>query len=336
MKFGVRLLGNYLGNSPDLVGLAVHAERNGFDSCWFAHDPFMRSSWALIPAVAARTERIVLGTNFKPYSVDPSEIVMYAVTLDELTSGRVVLGVGSHGKRGFDSLGLADNFDLLNTTRECVEIIRRTLRGGVGYDGNIFRWGSDCYLRFKPLREKIPIYISGGNEEMFRLSGEIGDGTLPMATPPESAEYPLKFVAEGAKKAGRNIDDISRVACVWLSVSKDGKAAEDALRYVIAYFSPGMKFRPWALQKIGLTPADFAPIEELVMKRDYEGAKKLVSDNMMKLAIVGTPNDCIEQIERLERNGITQVSIGAPLGPDPKEAIGLIGSQIIPHFRSDK
>lgn len=336
MKFGVRFLGNYIGKAQDLIGLAVLSERSGFDSCWFAHDPFMRSSWALIPAVAVKTERIAIGTNFKPYSVDPSEILTYIVTLDELSGGRTILGIGSHGVRGFDSLGLTNDFDLAATTRESVDIIRSMLKGAVGYKGNVFKWGRDCYLRFNPTRQNIPIYISGGNEEMFRLSGEIGDGTLPMATPPRSVEYPLQLVAESAKKAGRNIDDIERVACVWMSVSKDGAMAEDAMRYVIAYFSPGMKYRPWALKEIGLTASDFTPIEDLVMKGNYEGAKKLVTDKMMKLAIAGTPDDCIREIEYLKKAGITTISIGGPLGVTPQDGIRLIGSEIIPYFRMNK
>jgi 5,10-methylenetetrahydromethanopterin reductase len=69
-----------------------------------------------------------------------------------------------------------------------------------------------------------------------------------------------------------------------------------------------------------------------VDRGETEAAARLVTDEMLRLAIVGTPSDVIEQIEQLEALGVTQISIGGPLGPDPDLAIQLIGRRIIPHF----
>ena len=71
MIFGLRLLGGYLGDTRMLVKLGVLAEKAGFDFCWFAHDPFMRSSWVTATAIATLTTKIKLGLNFKPYTIDP-------------------------------------------------------------------------------------------------------------------------------------------------------------------------------------------------------------------------------------------------------------------------
>jgi 5,10-methylenetetrahydromethanopterin reductase len=66
---------------------------------------------------------------------------------------------------------------------------------------------------------------------------------------------------------------------------------------------------------------------------DYDGARAAVTQEMTKLAVVGSPKDAIAKIEMLAEAGVTQVSIGGPLGPDPGAAIRLIGEQVIPYFR---
>lgn len=78
---------------------------------------------------------------------------------------------------------------------------------------------------------------------------------------------------------------------------------------------------------------DFDPIKQRLAAGDYAGAEALVNDDMMKLALVGTPREIVPRIEPLLEAGITQVSLGGPLGPDPGRAIELLGSQVLPHFR---
>ncbi len=79
--------------------------------------------------------------------------------------------------------------------------------------------------------------------------------------------------------------------------------------------------------------ADFEPLKRLIVERDYAGAAAKVSDSMLRLAIIGSPAEVIERIEWLAEAGITQVNLGGPLGPDPAEAIRLMGSDVIPRFR---
>ena len=85
--------------------------------------------------------------------------------------------------------------------------------------------------------------------------------------------------------------------------------------------------------KIGLSSEDFDPIREALEERDFEGARGLMTDEMAELAVHGTPDDCVDRIEGLIDQGLTHVRFGPPLGPDPAEAIRLIGEEIIPHFR---
>ena len=126
VSFGIRFLDD-LAPAKTLVEWAALAEKKGFDYCWFAHDIFCKNSWAMTVAVAMATEKILIGSvGTNPYSTDPSEIATYVATLDELSEGRAVLGLGLHTEKMVEWLGLKAD-DMITRTRESIEIIRRLL-----------------------------------------------------------------------------------------------------------------------------------------------------------------------------------------------------------------
>jgi len=331
MKFGLRLIG-YLGNTHEIVRLAKLAEEAGFDYVWFPHDTFMANTWVLTSAVAANTSRVRIGgVGINPYTTDPAEIATYIATLDDLSDGRAVLGLGLHTEGMVEWTGV-DASDHIQRTREAVEIIRGLLRGEtVDYDGEAFQWTDQCYLRFKPRRDEVPIYVCAFGPEYLALSGAVGDGSLPMITPPESAARMVKMITDGARAAGRDPAEVDIAGCGWLSLAEKQGDATAVLREMIAYFGPHLE-EP-ALATIGLTAADFEPLRRLVDAGRYEEAAAAVTEDMFGLAINGTPKDVIGQIERLAEAGITQANLGGPLGPDPDEAIRLMGQEVIPYFR---
>jgi 5,10-methylenetetrahydromethanopterin reductase len=173
--------------------------------------------------------------------------------------------------------------------------------------------------------------VSSFGDDFHELAGEIGDGCQPMLTPPADARYVVTAIERGIARAGRNRQAFTVSGCAWLSLSADGALAAAKMRGMIAYFGPYLEER--ALNRVGLTRADFAPVRARIEVGDYQGAQALVTDEMLKLAIVGTPREVIRQIEDLARDGIDEVGFGGPLGPDPAEAIELFGREVVPHFR---
>lgn len=330
MRFGIRFI-QYLGGSRRLVELAVLAERAGFEFVWFPHDTFMRNTWVLTSAVAEHTSTIRVGSvGTNPYTTDPAEIATYVATLDELSAGRAVLGLGLHTREMVEWTGI-DAADYLGRTREAVAIIRSLLNGETAaHRGKAFHWTDQCYLRFEPARAEIPIYVCAFGPDYLALSGAIGDGSLPMITPPESAAYMVPAIHAGAHAAGRDPRDLDIAGCAWLSISERRAEATDVLRKMIAYFGPYMESP--ALETVGLTPADFAPLKKLVAAGRYLEAEAAVDERMFDLAIAGTPKEVIARIERLADLGVTQVNLGGPIGPDPAAAIQLLGERVIPYF----
>ena len=334
MKFGLRLA-DWFGTTQNMVELAVLAEKNGFDYCWVSHDVFMRSSFVTLTSIANHTSRMVLGnTILNPYTMNPAELAMFLASLDELTRGRAVCGISAGGLEYMKWLGIPAQKPLTRT-REAVELIRLLLSGRVAeYDGEEFRWSKQCYMRYKPVRSRIPVYIGGQGDKMLEFSGAAGDGALPILYPPDFADYAVKKISEGARKAGRDPRDVDIAGCVWMSIAKDREAAVvNPLKELIAYFGPLLGAK--GLAAAGLTHEEFAPIHDTFEKKGLGEAIRLVTPKMLRLAIHGSADDCTAELEKLEKAGVNQVLIGAPLGPNPKESINVIGKKIIPRFGSD-
>jgi 5,10-methylenetetrahydromethanopterin reductase len=320
------------GSTADALRYAVLAERYGLECVWYCQDLFQRDVWVFLTAAAASTDKIDLGTGIvTPYTVNPAELAMHAATLDEFSGGRVRLGVSIGAVEFLKWVGITVR-NPLSAMRESFEILRRLFRGeSVEFDGKVFKgWTRGAYMRFKSFREEIPLYLGAQSPRMLELIGEIADGGLPLLFPPEYIEEVLEYIKKGANRARRRVEDIDVVGCLWFSVSKDPEAAKNQLRELVTFYGPHLARE--MIGKIGLSPEDFNPIREALGKRDHGIARALMTDEMADLAIHGTPDDCVERIENLIERGLTHVRFGPPLGPDPVEAIKLIGEDITPHF----
>ncbi len=334
MKFGLRLA-DWFGTTQNMVELAVLAEKNGFDYCWVSHDVFMRSSFVTLTSIANRTNRMILGnTILNPYTTNPAEVAMFVASLDELTGGRAVCGISAGSLEYMKWLGIPTEKPLTRTI-EAVDLIRLLLSGKVAsYDGAEFHWSEQCYMRYRPFRSKVPVYIGGQGDRMLEYSGAAGDGALPILYPPEFAGYAVGKIREGIKKSGRNRKEVDIAGCVWMSIAKDKAAATiDPLKELVAYFGPLLGEK--GLAAVGLTHEQFAPVHEAFKKKGLSEAIKLVTPEMLRLAISGSPDDCIAKVEKLQKAGVNQVLIGAPLGPNPRDSINMIGKEIIPRFRGE-
>jgi len=335
LRFSISLNSGH-GPTAEAVRLAVLAEKNGLECVWYCQDLFQRDVWVFLTAAAAHTKKIDLGTGIvTPYTVNPAELAMHAATLDEYSGGRVRLGVSVGAVEFLRWVGIEARRPL-SAMRESIELIRRLLKGErVEHEGRVFRgWTRDAYMRFEPLRDRIPVYLGAQSRRMLELTGEIADGGLPLLFPPEYIEDVLGHISRGAARAGRRIEDVDVVGCIWFSVSDDPEAAMDALRGLVSFYGPHLA--PEMIGKVGLRPEDFDPIREALSAQDYERARALVTEEMARIAIHGTPEDCVERIDRLIDRGLTHVRFGPPLGPNPEETIRLIGEEIIPHFEERK
>jgi 5,10-methylenetetrahydromethanopterin reductase len=324
MKFSIRL-NNDLPVERYPV-LAMAAERAGFDQLWVSDDLFLRGVWPILSACALATSRIELGTCIvNPYTMHPAEIAMQAAALDELSGGRVNLGMAAGAGEFLDWVGLP-HARPLETTAAAIRTLRALFAGKRGAP----QWGEQARLRFET--RPIPIYLGATGPRMQRLIGELADGGLPLLFPPEHFTAVRALVREGAAAAGRPEDAIDLAACIWVSVDEDRAAAEAALREKIAYYGAAMGTA--VLSRLGVTAAELEPMDRAAqIDGDLERARALVPPAMLQIGIAGSARDLLPRLEGLVAAGARHLSFGPPLGPDPLHAIETLGTWVLPHVR---
>ena len=329
MRFSLRFNNDL--PARDYPALARAAEAAGFDQFWVSDDLFLRSAPVLLTAVALATERIQIGTCIvNPYTLHPAEMAMMAATLDEISGGRFLLGLAAGAAEFLKWVGIPQDKPR-TAVIETIHALKRLFAGETApLDGAFLHWTEEAWLRF-PARP-IPIYLGAMSPAMLEAIGAEADGGLPLLLPPEHYETVLPLIRAGADRAGRSLDSLDLAACVWVSISDDRAAAEDALREKIAYYGHAMSPLIWG--RMGVTRAGFDPIERAMMiERDAEKAKRLVTPDMLTIGLAGTAADLLPRLERLVERGARHLSFGPPLGPDPLAAIEALGKDVLPHFR---
>jgi 5,10-methylenetetrahydromethanopterin reductase len=313
--------------------LARRAELAGFDQFWVSNDLFLRSVWVILAAATRATRRIQLGTCIvNPFTQHPAEIGMAAATLDELSGGRALLGISSGASDFLSWVGVHADQPVV-AVRETIQALRRLFAGDRRHpEGQFLRgWTDAAYLRM-PANRHIPIYVGAMSPRMLELVGFTADGGLPLLFPPEHLADVQGYISAGASKAGRDVSGVDVAACIWCSVSPHRDAAERALREKIAYY--GFSFSPLILQRLGVDRAELEAMHHAVMQdRDLERAMAMVPTAMLRIGVVGTASDLIPRLEHLVELGAQHLSFGPPLGPDPLEAIDVLGRHVLPHFR---
>ncbi len=185
------------------VARAKAAERLGFESVWTTQMPDARDASLVLAAYASHTQRVKLGTGVLPiYTRHPTAMAQMAASLDELSGGRFILGLGVSHKvtvEGMWGLRLENPVDAM---REYLTIVRTTLRdGGCGFEGRYFT-GRVAYSG--PRRADLPIMISALNPRMLQLAGELADGiVLYMCTPAYVRDHIVPAIRAGARKSGK-------------------------------------------------------------------------------------------------------------------------------------
>ncbi len=340
MRFSLRL-NNDLPVSA-YIELAQQAEKLGFDQIWVSSDLFYRSAPVILSAMALNTHRIHIGAGvLNPYTMHPAEIAAIAATLDEVSHGRFMLGLASGAAEFLGWVGMKHSKPLAEL-RQAVQTIRLLLRGERPADWDASpHWSKEAYLRFSPQRtaskRRIPIYIGAMGHRMLALAGEIGDGVLPLLFPPERYYTARRHVGAGLARRAVGVDanadakDFDFATCIWASASQDYHAARSVLAHKIAYYGGAMNDD--LLADMGVPKSDFEPITHaLLVKRNEAEAIALVTDDMLRIGVVGSATDIIERLEPLAADGAAHLSFGPPLGPDLKEAARIL-AEVAAHFR---
>jgi 5,10-methylenetetrahydromethanopterin reductase len=331
MKFGIEFVPNM--KYYELEYYVKLAEDSKFDFVWITDHYNNRNVYSILTILAMKTNTIKVGTGVtNPYHINPAVTASAIATINEISNGRAVLGIGAGDKVTFDRIGISWEKPLARM-REAVEIIRGLHSGKpVNYDGKIFKFNG-ARMDFKT--GYIPIYIGAQGPKMLQLAAELGDGVLINASHPKDFEVAKENIDAGLSKAGKDRSAFDTVAYASMSVDKDRDKARNAAKIVVAFIvagSPDVIF-----ERHGISAEDVQKVRDALnaafTKGDWPGVGKAVTDEMVDtFSISGTPDDVVERINELSKAGVTQVVAGSPIGPDKKKSINLIGKEIISKF----
>ena len=294
-------LGAFIGVGRSLdsaLGRVARAEELGYESVFVTHIGG-RDSITLLSAYACRTSRVRLGTGVIPiYARTPANMAQSFATLDELSGGRAIAGLGVSHKPVVEHWFGQSIDKPLAEMREYVAIVRAILTGEDPPPGEKFRTAFRL-TGWQPPRPDMPIYLAGLSPGMLRLAGEIADGVvLWLCNPSYIRDVVVPTVREGREKAGRNLDGFDIVAAVPAAVTDDPQTARESLREeVVPYFS--LPYYRAMLERSGLDP-DAGPTDEFL---DLLGA-------------IGSPDEAGASVRRYAESGASSPCIGGIRGTD--------------------
>ena len=235
------------------------AEELGYESIWTYQLPGTRDASLVLGAYAAGTQRIKLGTGVLPiYTRHPTAMVQMAATLDEVSGGRFILGIGVSHRVTVEGMWGMHLESPVDAMREYLTIVRTSIReGGSNFEGKFFtaRWSYSG-----PLRKDLPVMISALNPRMLELAGELADGVVLYMCPPRYiSEHVIPAVRAGREKVGKTMEGFEVVAAIDACATPDRASALQGYKATVDRYA-SLPFYRKAMEAGGMDPNKLAAI----------------------------------------------------------------------------
>jgi alkanesulfonate monooxygenase SsuD/methylene tetrahydromethanopterin reductase-like flavin-dependent oxidoreductase (luciferase family) len=292
---------------------AILADELGYDSFWIP-EAWGYEIFSLLTEIAVHTKQIKLGTGIvNCFSRSPGLLAMNAATVDDISEGRLILGLGTSGQRvieGFHGRAfdkpLTQLRDVIRVTKTLLAGKKLTESGAKLHDYRPFD------LAIKPVRADLPIYVAALKQKSITSIGELADGWIPTFWPYTALERGHRWIAEGAAKAGRDPSEIATAP--FTTVIPLGDTGIREARQIIAFYIGGMgDYYKELLSGFGYAD-ECKKIDELYKdKKTRSQAADAVTDEMIDaLSIAGDANYCIEELARRREYGIDLPILNLP------------------------
>jgi F420-dependent oxidoreductase-like protein len=293
--------------AQEQLELVLEAEKLGFDSVWTA-EAYGSDAATILAWLAGQTERIKLGSAiFQMPGRSAAMTAMTAATIDQLSNGRMLLGIGSSGPQVAEGWHGQRFGKQLQRTREYIDVVRLALsRERVVYKGETLELplpdgpGKALKLTIAPVQERMPIYLAAIGPKNTTLGAEIADGWIPTLFSPEHVSEFRPLLEEGFARAGngKGFDDFDIAPTVNVFVTDDVESARDAMRPYVALYVGGM----------GSRKANF--YNQLVQRYGFEDAAREVQDLYLEgkkeEAMAALPGELIDHISLCGPPGVVR------------------------------
>ena len=338
MKVAIGLGREAITDWDGVTTWATEAEKLGVDCLWTA-EGWAHDAMTPLAYLAAKTERLHLGTSIMQLGTrTPSLVAMTAMTLDAMSGGRFRLGVGSSGPQVIEGWHGIPFARPLARTREIVEIVQQIFRGEIlSYEGDFYQLplraggsGEGKALRpGAPQPENVPIYIASLGPKNLRMTGEMADGWLGGSFMPEYADLFLDPIREGARAAGRSIDEIDLQVggAVWFTDDVD--EAVRTLKPGLAFSIGAMGSRQHNFYNDAYRRQGFADeardVQRLWLSGERDKARARVPDEMVLSSNLIGDRQMIRERLRVYRDAGINTFRAGPRGRTVAERLDTLG-----------
>jgi probable F420-dependent oxidoreductase len=294
--------------------LAREAEDRGYSSIWIA-EVSGPDAFVTLATIAQNTRKADLATGVVPIQIrTPGAMAMGFLTLNELSGGRAIAGLGVSSPVIVERWHGAAYRKPVTAMRECVAIMRQLFTEGRSkFEGKVYT--SDFRLGFRAAQKPPRIYLAALNPPMLRLAGEVADGVLLNYSPPEAVPPMIAEIRAGAEKAGRQIGDIDIGIYLRMCIGHDPDAAIGAFKRELAGYAFVDAYNAM-FARYGMAE-EFAEVRRLWREGKRDDAANAISDRAAHaIAAFGPPAAGRSFVERFRAAGVTHPVI-FPIGPGP-------------------
>lgn len=296
------------------VRAARLADELGYDSFWIP-EAWGYEIFSLLAELALATKRIKLGTGIvNVFSRTPGLIAMSAATVDEISGGRFVLGIGTSGAKVIEGFHGRPFAKPLTQVRDVVRVVRTLLSGGKLSDaGAELASYRPFRLEMKPMRADVPIYVAALKQKAIESIGECADGWMPTFWPYDRLAEGRAWIAAGAARAGRDAKAIV-TAPFTSALPLAGPAGVQMARQLVSFYIGGMgDYYIELLSRFGWGDACKRIADLYADKTTRAQAADAVPDGMIEaLTVAGDPQHCLDELRRRRSFGVDLPILNLP------------------------
>jgi len=316
--------------AAEQLHIAQAAEELGYDSIWAA-EAYGSDAASVLAWLAAGTTRIKLGAGiFQIPARSAAMTAMTAATIDQLSSGRMLLGLGTSGPQVSEGWHGVRFPRQVERTRDYIAVVRMALaHKKVEYHGETMDLplpdgpGKVLKLTIRPVQDSIPIYLAVLGPKNVALAGEIADGWLPVFFSPEHVSRLKVPLEEGAARAGRTLDNFAIAPNVNVMISDDVASARDAMRPILALYIGGMGSREQNFYNKVVSSYGFEAaareVQDLYLDGKRAAAMEALPDELIDMTCIAGPKDRARERLRAYRDAGVETLIVSPMAFDVEE-----------------
>jgi len=306
----------------EVLKIAHIAEDLGYESIWIP-EAWGYEQFQLLAEIARETTRIKLATGIaNVFSRSAGLLAMSAATLDEISEGRVILGLGTSGKNVVENFHGRPYRKPLTQLRETIGICKSLWRGErLTPEQSTLAELRHFKLAMDPLRADIPIYVASLQQKALREVGRLADGWVPTFWPYKHFDEGLEWIAEGAREAGRDPSEIELAPFLGVVPIEDADFARSALKPMISFYIGGMGTYYHAMFCRFGYEENANLVRDLYVAGNKKESIEAVSDELVdEIAIVGAPEQCRERLGEWRANGMGHALVGLNPGATAESA----------------